>query len=190
MGSSDCVLYIPGVGDEPKEQERLPELWSRFDLEVEIQPIDWSDTDYVQRIEAIGNRIIELSTDKRVSLVGASGGGKAVLSLLLNYPDHIHRTVTISSKVKPYDLSSDAQKAYPNLVISSNILALELDEMADEGKHKTLCVCPHSDRVVSPDDALLKDANTLIVNAHGHIIGIRQALTLYAYKLANFIRTD
>jgi pimeloyl-ACP methyl ester carboxylesterase len=190
MVSNERVLYIPGVGSEPVEQERLAELWSRFDVEVEIAPIDWSDTNYEERLWAIGNRIVDLSANERVSLVGASGGGKAVLSLLAKHPDNIHRVVTVSGKVGPYILGSGTKKAYPNLKISSDRLPLDIDELTECARNKILCVHPISDDDVKPKDTLLSGANELTINAHGHIVGIRQALTLYGYKLVEFIRSD
>ncbi len=81
VNTSECVIYIPGVGDLPKDQENLEMLWSPLGLTVDTQKIDWTKDDYFERLNDIGERLIHLAKLGRVSLVGASGGGKPALSL-------------------------------------------------------------------------------------------------------------
>jgi pimeloyl-ACP methyl ester carboxylesterase len=190
MKRPDYVLYIPGVGDEPKEQERLPELWCRFDLEVEIAPIDWSNTDYEERLAGIAERAKQLSQVGRVSLIGASGGGKAALSLFARQPDIIHKIVTINTKINPYDLHPDSQAKYPNLALSSDILPSDLQQLSVPMRTRILCVHPLTDDVVKPTEAVLAGAHELTVQAHDHIEGIRRALLMHGEDISEFLSTD
>lgn len=190
MNKPDHVIYIEGVGGLPKEQENLAELWLPHGLIVEHQHIDWSGSDYLQRLQSIGERIIELYEDTRVSLVGASGGGKPALSLFAKYPNYVHRAITISSKMSPYVLGIGSQKAYPNLVISSETFPDSLQLMTNEILQRILCLHPLSDEVVAPEEAELAGANLHIMEAHGHIEGITRAITTESQVIADFISLD
>lgn len=187
MKSYEHVIYIGGVGDKPEVQQNLEELWLPHGLLVEHQPIDWADTDYMQRLKSIGERAVQLSKLGNVSLVGASGGGKAVLSLFARHSDYIHRSVTISAKVQPYITSAATREAYPNLAISSDTLQEDLPSISNEMRRRILCVYPLSDEVVAPEDAVLEGALEYSVHANGHINGIDVALTSGGGTIADFV---
>jgi pimeloyl-ACP methyl ester carboxylesterase len=190
MKQPERVLYIAGIGGLPEVQDTLAELWEPYGLSVEYEPLDWTAIDYEQRLVIIGERIIELSEHDRVSLVGASGGGKPVLSLLSRHPDYVHRAVTISSKVNPYDIGSGTRHAYPNLVLSSDILPDELNQITAEMRKRVLCVHPLIDEIVAPEDAVLEGANQHTVRADGHVAGIAHALTVDSNVIIDFIQQD
>lgn len=188
MSQCEHVIYIGGVGNEPAEQKQLPELWKPYGLEVHPTPIDWTSSNYEDRLQSIGERIDQLTRVGRVSLVGASGGGKAVLSLLARHPEMVHRVVAISSKMSPYELAPDTEEKYPNLKISSNILPGDLDTIHLSMRERILCVHPLSDNVVNPRDAVLEGACELTVGAYDHIKGIRQALMVNGGHITTFIQ--
>ena len=190
MKQPERVLYIAGIGGLHEVQDTLTELWGPYGLYLEHQPIDWTATDYEQRLVSIGERIVQLSEQDRVSLVGASGGGKPVMSLLARHPDYVHRTVTISSKVNPYDIGSGTRQAYPNLVLSSDTLPDDLNQITAEMRKRVLCVHPLSDEIVAPEDAVLEGANQHAVQADGHVAGIARALTVDSNVIIDFIRQD
>ena len=190
MDSPEYVIYIQGIGDQPKEQERLAELWEPYGLCIEPQLIDWTSTDYEQRLEDIGNRVEQLSEQGKLSMVGASGGGKPALSLFASHPDSIHRVITISSKVDRYVISPVTRKLFPNLVISSDVLPNSLKKISGEMLKRILCLHPLSDDVVAPKDAVLTGANYHTVQANGHIPGIAHALTVESGVIADFIRRE
>ncbi len=190
MKQPDRVLYIAGIGGLPEVQDTLAELWEPYGLSVDYEPIDWTATDYKQRLVSIGERIVELSEHDRVSLVGASGGGKPVMSLLARHPDYVHRAVTISSKVNPYDIGSGTRQAYPNLVLSSDTLPDDLSQITAEMRKRVLCVHPLSDEIVAPKDAVFEGASQHTVQADGHVAGIARALTVDSNVIIDFIRQD
>jgi pimeloyl-ACP methyl ester carboxylesterase len=190
MKPPEFRLYIPGVGNEPKEQEHLPELWGQFGFEVEFAPIDWTETNYEERLTDIAERANQLSQLGRVSLVGASGGGKAALSLFARQPDAIHKIVTISTKINPYNLHPDSQAKYPNLVLSSDMLPSDLQQLSVLMRTRILCVHPLTDDVVKPTEAVLAGAHELTVQAHDHIEGIRRALLMHGRDISEFLSTD
>lgn len=187
--SREKVIYIPGVSDEPAVQKDVPtQWWHKYGLCVDPRKIDWKGTDYEQRLERLGRRIERLGT---VSLMGASGGGKTVLSLFARHPDNVYRVVTISSKVGPYDFKKPARREqYPNLAASSDILPADLEHLSDEMRRRVLCVHPRTDNVVEPVDAVLTDAVEHTVQADGHIPGIARALTVESGVIADFLRAD
>lgn len=190
MSNSEHVIYIEGVGGLPKIQENLAEIWKPFNLSVEHQPIGWENSDYRHRLQNIGKHIVELSEQARVSIVGASGGGKPALSLFASYPKYIHRVVTISSKISPYILGDGSRKAYPNLVKSSDNFPNSLEIINYEMRQRVLCIHPLSDEIVAPEDAILEHANQFTIQTNGHIDGITRALTNDAQIIANFIHQD
>lgn len=190
---------MQGVGDKPEEQTRLPELWAEHGLTVVRQEIDWTKSDYEQRLEAIGFKIGRLSAEGRVSLVGASGGGKAALSLLARYPDNVHRVVTINSKVDPYDLNEKDREIYKNLVISSDMLPQDLEKlygMPPEVLTRILCMRTLGDKTVKPEEAVVNGAKTFTIEVSGsaetklHIAGIAQAITKHSVVIADHIHQD
>lgn len=190
VNTSECVIYIPGVGDLPKDQENLEMLWSPLGLTVDTQKIDWTKDDYFERLNDIGERLIHLAKLGRVSLVGASGGGKPALSLFARYPNDIHRVVTISGKVDPYNISARTKKTYPNLVLLSEQLQNDLPRINSEMLKKVLCVHPLNDEIVSPKDAVIDGASQHTVQANGHNAGITRSLTLESPVIARFIHQE
>lgn len=191
MKSLEQVIYIKGVGSEPSERNDILKLWRRYGLDIKHQTIDWTSTDYIERLSEIGAYIVRMSEQRRVSLVGDSGGGKPVLALFAKYhPHHIHRAVIISAKINPYNIKPATRDALPNLAISSDTLPESLKNIQNEMAGNILCVHPLNDEVVHPTDAVLKGAHEFTVPAEGHIAGIAYALKIGAEQIANFIRQE
>lgn len=189
MGSPDYIIHIPGVGDVPKEREALPELWAPHGLEVEFQRIDWVSTDYEQRLEAIGGRILELfEAGRRVSITGDSGGGKPALSLYARYGQHLCAAVTICTKIEPYNLHPDTRAQFPNLVISSDNLPSDLATLGDKERQNVLCITGLIDKVAAPEESVLTGAHDFIINTHSHLETIKSAMVSHGRDVANFIQ--
>lgn len=191
MKSPEKVIYIQGVGSEPAVQNQLPAMWSVYGLLVVPCFVNWTERDYPDYLEMTGDYISECAiAGERVSVVGASGGGKTALSLLTRHADNIHRVVTISGKVAPYQLRDRTRATYPNLVTSSEILADDICRISSEMLAKILCTRPLRDEVVSPDEAVISGANQHVLPVEGHIEGITYALTTASPIIANFIQQD
>jgi hypothetical protein len=192
MQGFEQVIYIQGVGRRPRVQEHLPELWLPHGLQVEHQPIDWAATDYHQRIAEIGGRIIELSEAGNVSIVAASGGVKAQMSLLARYAEYVHRAVAINGKFEPFVFDSPtAHIRRPNLVESSGVMKADIaaagTERIQKIFHQLLWIKSLSDETIE-NDKKPPELREITFPTHGHEVGIRFALTMGAPIIARFLR--
>ena len=197
MSSHESVIYIPGMGDEPSERTLLPKSWEQYGLKLEFELIDWTDNDYEERIKEIGDQIIWQSKIRRTSLIGDSGGGQTALSLFSRYAEHLHRAVTISTKMESYDFSYNPKAAEnnPNLVKASNAIEEDLSRLTPEMRQRILCIHPDRDSAVAPNKALLDGAQEHVIKLgnevhkrESHIEGIRRGITTETDIVANFIK--
>lgn len=184
--SRERVIYIPGVGKHNWGQKRLlPSFWRVHGLSTDFQKIDWTDNNYEKRLEEIGKKIERLG---RVSLVGTSGGGKAVLSLFARHPDSIHRLVTVNAKANAYHVGRKMREDFPNLVSSSKILTADLNNIDHEMRKRILCINSLTDQTIPPEDAILPGAEQYTSPTNGHALSIVYALTIGSKTIADFIK--
>jgi pimeloyl-ACP methyl ester carboxylesterase len=183
MTGQETIAYFQGVGDQPTEQERLPELLSKFGFEVVFLPFDWNEDNYGQRREEVVDAIRQLG---RAHLWGESAGGVAAVDILARHPDLVGRVVSGSAKLT--DLYVGLGPKYRNLMPSSHSLAESKHNIHGKMLERLLCVYPVEDEEVNPETAVLKGAHELEVKARGHIEGIRHTVTHAAPTIAHFFR--
>lgn len=184
MASPERVLYISGVGDEPLIQERLPELWKPYGLQVVRTSIDATKNDYETRIEEVGELIQELAEDGQIDIVGASDGGVTGMVLYARNSDLVRSLTTISTKMELYDLQPETRDQYPNLVKSSAAQQAELPNITPFMRRTMLCLRGLKDKRVSPQKAWLPGAHDHTLFAFSHRAAIERALTVESYHIA------
>lgn len=198
MSSLESVVYVPGMGEEPRERLELPTMWRRYGLDVRLEFIEWTNNDYEDRIKDIGSYITWLfkNFDSKASIAGDSGGGQAVLSMFARYQKYLNKAVTFSTKMEAYDFSYNPSTAKdnPNLEIASDMIESDLRKLTPEIRRRILCVHPDRDGAVAPDKALVEGAEEheivleeSITKRESHIEGIRRGITTEAYVVGRFI---
>lgn len=190
MSKTEHVLYIPSFDGTPKVQAEVSELWRPYDVRVESRASVVTDDNYEEWLEETGEEIDELARETKVYVVGASGGGKSALSLLIRHPDSVHRIVIINTKIDPYNFHNpETRKKLPNLAKTSDVLQDDMPRMTMEMRNRTLSLRSRNDEILDgPDDAVLYGGNNVVIPVETHADGISFAVTRCGMQIVRFCR--
>lgn len=186
------VLYIPGLGDHNLTgQSFVVKKWSWYGIKPLVIPMLWNDSElFESKLARIVDQIDSLSASgHRVSLVGVSAGGSAVINALAARPGKIHRTVLICGEVNP-SITVDPQlaKNNPAFVKSVNLLQKSFNKLTKENRAKICSYHPFIDNVVPIIDTKISGATSKLLPSFGHIASIIYSISLGSFGVVRWIK--
>ena len=198
MSAEHSVIVVPGLGDNRKGSNLLTDFstrhWRRHGLEPIIHRVGWHDHESfepkLQRLLDLINQ--EADKGKKVSLVGLSAGGSAVLNTFSEMPDKINGVVSVASRLRsggfgPRSLESRGAKS-PAFVESVKRFEKHEDKLTDADKLKVMTMRALIDELVPDETAKLKGAHNVHIPMFEHGASIYSALTLFSKPLIDFLK--
>lgn len=188
------VIYVPGLNDGRKGYELFIKWWNIFGVVAHVHRVGWHDDEIVfepklKRLVAEINGY--LSNGDKVSLVGGSAGGSAVLNALLEQPK-ITAVVNLCGRLRAGD------EVFPSLGLAArnsssfkdSVLMFERREpqMTMEQRRKVLTLSPIWDEVVPKSTVSLDGATNKILPSVEHMLSGVLGMTLLFPLVINFIR--
>lgn len=186
------VIYLPGLGDNTAAQAKILKFWKILGLNIEVIPMNWSDTEnFDNKLKRILQRIDQLTQDgSRVSLIGVSAGASAALNAYVAAPEKINKVLFICGKLKGAERVG--QHYYTNNPAFKDSLfkaEAQINKLGRADKAKMLSAHPVYDNIVPIRDTKIPGVADKTMLSFGHIIGITLALTIYFPSLARFLRS-
>lgn len=188
------VIYVPGLNDGRKGYALFIKWWNIFGVVAHVHRVGWHDDEIVfepklKRLVAEINGY--LSKGDKVSLVGGSAGGSAVLNALLEQPK-ITAVVNLCGRLRTGD------EVFPSLGLAArnsssfkdSVLMFERREpqMTMEQRRKVLTLSPIWDEIVPKSTVSLDGATNKILPSVEHMLSGVLGMTLLFPLVINFIR--
>ena len=190
------VIYVPGLNDGRKGYEILTKFWSIYGVIPHVHRVGWHDGEDVfepklKRLITEVNKYL-LSGDK-VSLIGGSAGGSAVLNTLIEQPK-IHTVVNLCGRLRAGNnvFPSLEQAAKKSPAFKDSVILFEKREpqMTMEQRRKVLTLSPIWDEVVPKSTVYLDGATNRTLPAVEHVLSGILGATVLSPMMMRFLKQD
>lgn len=190
------VIFVPGLGDDVVLTELATRHWKNYGLEPHIHSIGWRDgeNDFEIKLDRLIKKIDLLSQDgAKVSLVGCSAGGSAVLNTLIERRDKIHKVITLCSRLKTGNetgfRSFKAKTASsPTFAQSIKLLEMKYPKITINDRKKVMTVSARfGDELVPAATSIFEGALNISIPTIGHMLTIAMGLSVLSKPLKSFI---
>ncbi|HVV26137.1 MAG TPA: hypothetical protein VHC21_03865 [Candidatus Saccharimonadales bacterium] len=187
------VIYVPGIGDNIWHvQSAAVTLWRFYGVRGHFHVMPWlGDEPYQPKFERLLAVIDALhSKGHKVSLVGASAGGSAVLNAYLARREKINAVVLICQKINhPEMVAPQTYAKNPAFRESLERLQDGLPQLTAADKAKIRAYYSPADRTVPHADSKLQGVQEIRLPRLKHGYAIVYAITVRAYSLTRFIKS-
>ncbi len=152
-----------------------------------------------QELEPKLERLIALIDESfedgyRVSLLGTSAGGSAVVNAFTMRKDKIHKVINICGRLRKgenvfptLEKASLTSKSFYDSVISCEE---NLKNLTKDNRMKILTFRPIFDELVPRDTVTVSGATNILLPTFEHMLSISLAMTVFSKKIADFVLKD
>lgn len=198
MSAEHLVIVVPGLGDHRKANDFLIDhstrRWREHGLDPIIHKVGWHDGgDFDSKLQKLLDLIShEKEKGKKVSLVGTSAGGSAVLNAFSEIPDKISGVVSVASRLRsggsgPRSLESRGA-ASPAFIEAVKRFERQEDKLTDEDRLKVMTMRALIDELVPDETAQMRGAHNVRIPMIEHGLSIYSALTFFSNPIIDFLK--
>lgn len=188
MPQTHSVIIIPGLGDNVQAIKLLEKSWKKFGLDIIPHSIGWRDgeNDFKPKLERLLKLIDKLHKEgKKVSLVGTSAGGSAVLNAFVKRKNVIHKVVNVCGRLRVGPESgfrSFALKSKSSLSFADSVKMFESKEslLTEKDRKRIMTIMPiFGDQLVPSSTVFIEGAVNKKIFMGEHILSITYAMAIY-----------
>ena len=196
MTQEHKVIICPGLDGRTKNIEWLTKNWpEKYGLQPIIVPIIWKDGEHFEpKLRLVTDLIDQFAAkDDKISLIGCSAGGSAMLNAFAERKKVISHVVNNSGFCRPGNrqgFRSFTTRTAVNPAFKESILRfakLELT-LTPADRKKILTVRPLFDELVPPETVVIQGAFNYQVPMIEHVLGIATALVKFD-PVIKFLKT-
>ncbi len=191
------VIIVPGLGDETMGLEIITKTWKRQDLNMVTCSMNWRDSreGLAVKLDRLLNLIDEfVRNGNKVSLVGTSAGGSAVLNAFMQRKDSIYRVINICGRLrtgthKGIHSFETRTASSPAFAESVKMCEKELKNLTSEDKGRIITIRPlFGDELVPANTVTINDVRNITIPTIEHVLSIGLALTLFSRPIIKFLK--
>ena len=189
------VILIPGLGDNFQWIKFLIGNWERkHGLIARFHVMPWQGDEHefepkLQRL--LGDIDSHLENGDKVSLVGLSAGGSAVINAFALRSDKILKVVNVCGRLRAGEdvsaLSGIVGKTSFSFIKSVLRCEEVLKSLSTKQKQKILTIRPFYDEIVPVSTVTIEGAKNIQINSIEHVLSIGLALSLYSRKIIDHL---
>lgn len=198
MNSTHTVIIIPGLGDDAHKLEFATKHFIKHNLTPHVYSVAWHKEPYdfhtklTQLLSLIDNY---KSNGSKVSLIGCSAGGSAVLNAFVERLNSIRRVINVCGRLRTgnqkgfrsYEARTKSSKAFAESV---KLFESHENRLSVEDRKKVMTVrAMFGDELVPSDTTVLEGACNIQVPTIEHMLSIAASLTLFSKPLIDFIKS-
>lgn len=196
--SPHIAVVVAGLGDQVKLLEYLTRGWSRHGVTPVVVSIGWRDrtTSWDEKFGRLLGTIRTYGATARVSLVGTSAGGSAVVNAYAAMPRGVWRVVNVCGRLRVGPTGgwrSFAAKTATSPAFAESVRVCDesLRRMALSRRRNILTIrAGLGDELVPPQTVPVDGGTNLTVPVAEHMLGIAAALTVYRGRIFRFLSTQ
>lgn len=191
------VIIIPGLGDDLTKLRWVTRHWIKYGLEPILYNIQWrsGEKHFKHKLDKLIKTIDDLnSRGDKISLLGTSAGGSAVVNVFCSRKNKIHKVINVCGRLRKGD------GVYPTLDFTSrsslafkeSVLLCEKNQksISDVDSKRILTIRPLFDETVPISTTTLYGARNDQIFSIGHVFSIALSMTLLSKRLINFLLCD
>ena len=195
MSKKHHVIIVPGLGDDADKLSWLTNHWRKHGLEPIVHSVGWHDEQKFQPKLSVLVEMIDryAQNGDKVSLVGCSAGGSAVLNAFFERKNVVHRVISVCGRLRSgnqkgfrsFEARTDSS---PSFATSVQLFESREDSLSDNDRQKIMTVrALFGDELVPADTTILRGAYNTVVPTPEHVLSIAMALTLFSRPLITFL---
>lgn len=193
MSQKHHVIYVPGLNDQRKIYELVVDRWSIYGIIPHVHRVGWHDGEhFASKLKKLVSEVDRyLHEGNKVSLVGGSAGGSAVLNTLLEKPE-VNAVVNLCGRLRA------GVNVFPSLQLASrnspafkeSVLLFESREpkMSIKLRQKVLNLIPIWDEVVPKTTVPVKGATNRTLPSVEHMLSGFIGMTFLSPIVMKFIK--
>jgi hypothetical protein len=191
------VIIIPGLGDQVKQLKLITAHFRNHGFELIVHNIGWNDfdADFAPKLEELVNLIDTCTrSGNRVSLIGTSAGGSAVLNAFSQRKKEVYKVISVSGLLRPseekgwrsYEARTKSSKPFAQSV---KLFASREKTLSGQDRKRIMTTYPlFGDELVAPDAAIMPGATNITIPSAEHVISIALTLTLFSKPIFEFLK--
>lgn len=193
------VIVVPGLGDEGRQLEWLIKHWKRYGLVPVVYRVGWRDkgSSFHPRLARLIRLIDRYSKrGERVSLVGLSAGGSAVINAFVRRRRIIHKVITVCSRLqrgqergfRSFTTRTASSAAFAQFVA---LCEYRVQKLSTADRKKIMTVrAGFGDELVPGNTSAIDGAYNITVPSVEHVVSIAAALTIFSRPLIAFLHSE
>jgi dienelactone hydrolase len=196
MPIEHSVVVVTGLGGANPSLSPSLQFWRHYDLSPIIFDPHWRDGEpFALKLTRILDLVDDLSrAGNKVSLVGTSAGGCAVLDTFTEKPHQIYKVVNICGRLR--EGTHSGFRSFEKRTASSPAFVQAVAMFADrEGNltqnDRSRILTLHAlwglDELVPAETTYITGATNLMLPVPEHLFSISMALTVFSQPLINFL---
>lgn len=195
MNNKHIIIIVPGLGDATDILKLLTKHWKKHGIHLIFYAIGWRDGEEFQpKLDRLIELIDELTKKgDRVSLIGTSAGGSAVLCAFIKRKNKVHRIINICGRLRTgpeHGLRSFQKTTSTSRAFAQAVKLAEAQEHTltkAERKRIMTVRARFGDELVPPETTVMEDAYNTSVPTPEHMLSIGAALTLFSRSSIRFL---
>lgn len=196
MSKEHHVIIVPGLGDDAAKLSWATNHWRKYGLVPIVYTIGWKDKgeNFEPKLNTLLEMIDQYAKDgDRVSLVGCSAGGSAVLNAFFERKNVVHRVISVCGRLtrggqQGFRSFETRTASSPSFAKSVQLFESREELFSDNDRQKIMTVrALFGDELVPADTTILRGAYNTVVPTPEHVLSIGMALTLFSRPLITFL---
>jgi acetyl esterase/lipase len=192
--STHYVIFVPGLGDHTKLLSFVTKRWSRYGLQPVIYSMKWHDGEGIRpKLDGLLDTIDNLSQNgNKVSLVGCSAGGSAILNAFYERKKIIYKAIAICARLKRGNQSgfcSLDRRSTSSMAFAQSVGLVESYAMGftASDRDSIMTIRAIGDELVPADTAIVHGAHNVTIPVLEHSLAIYSALTMFSGSIVSFL---
>jgi hypothetical protein len=188
------VIIIPGLGDNITLTSLATKHWAFFGLSPIIHPVKWHEGEAIQtKLDVIVDMVDKyIAKGDRVSLVGCSAGGSAVLNVFSERKDAVHKVAIICGRLNTGKQSGfrslkERSKSSPAFAQSVSLAENKVLLFSASDRKKIMTARAIADELVPADTSVIHGAYNQTIPMLEHSLAIYSALTVFSGPIIKFL---
>lgn len=197
MSAEHKVIFIPGLEDKARPLERAVRHWQKHDLMPIVHPIGWNDrkTPFEPKLKQLVEMVDRFTQEgDKVSLVGISAGGSAVVNAFIERKKKVNRVINVCGRLERGSATGfrsfeSRTASSPSFAESVNLCESRKEELLATDKQKIMTVrAMFGDELVPADTTIMVGAYNIAIPTLEHNLSILAALTVFSKPLILFLK--
>lgn len=191
------LIVVPGLGGQNNKFNAMVKLWEKFGFITHIYDFGWKNKEikFNSQLDKLLHDIDDLlSQGAKISLIGTSAGGSAVLNAFYKRRKQIHRVVNICGRLRRgynvYPTLEYAAQDSPSFCQSVTLFEDREPSLTEQERKRVLTIRAFVDEIVPSSTTTIKSATNNRVISVEHMLSIAAAMTIYVQPTIDFLKQE
>jgi hypothetical protein len=188
------LIIVPGLGNEEGTHLWAAKRWQKYGIEPHVLNLKWKTKEdgFDKKLTQIVDLVDQLSKNGgKVSLLGTSAGGSAVLNAYYKRKNETNKVITLCSRLRTgngifysFDRATSKSPSFRESVLRTEGLEPKLTK---EDRKKILTIHPLFDELVPESVSTIPGATNILIPSVEHVLSGALAMTIFSRKIVNFL---